>query len=85
MHSSPPPPPPYQPRGPAPLPEPLLVIGIIFWVIGLGLLIAYGIFYDTTLYDTHNIGKMQNRLVGVIVSASLLVSGSILIAASRRK
>jgi len=85
MQSPPPPPQPYQPRGPAPLPSPLVIIGIVFWVISLGLLVAYGILYDTTLHDTHNVGKMQNRLIGVIVSASLLISGSILVAASAKK
>lgn len=55
----------------------LQIGGRIAWAFGNLLLGYYWLFYKTTSGSTHNIGLLNDRLVGVIVGAAFMVSGAV--------
>ena len=58
-------------------------VGILVIIIGILLMGYFGLFYDTTVYSgdggyVHNVGLMNNRVIGLVFGGVIAVIGAIL-------
>lgn len=70
--------------------QPFRLVGLLLVVAGIIGVIFFSVFYDTTVEvphggRVHHVGEMQNRQLGIIVSAVGVLSGVILIAVAALK